>query len=109
MKYLTSQTVGMSGSVYLSSASTGQEIKGVPVAGPEPRAWGTSSWARAVPLACQVIPGALGHRRGIEGAIHVGDGSVGSHHNRGLQSLQINLRLGLSASSGAKATPAEGT
>lgn len=82
MKYLTSQTVGMSGSVYLSSASTGQEIKRVPVAGPEPRAWGTSSWARAVPLACQVIPGALGHRRGIEGAIHVGGGSVGSHCNR---------------------------
>lgn len=86
MKYLTSLTAGMSGSVHLRPASTGQGIKGVPVAGPEPGAWG--SWERGqMPAArqeqlhqpSQVIPCALGHRRGIEGAIQLGVRSVGSH------------------------------
>lgn len=96
MKCLMPQTLGMSGFVYLSSNSASEGIKGVPVAEegikgvpvarPEPSAWG--AWVRearchqrgknSLYQPGEMTPGALGHRGGIGGAIHVRAKSVGS-------------------------------
>lgn len=90
MIYLMTQTLDMSGFVYLSSnsasANTEEGIKGVPVARPEPSAWG--AWVRearchqrgknSLYQPGEMTPGALGHTGGIEREIHVRAKSVGS-------------------------------